>query len=135
MTKFFTRGIADEGIKFPLVAPDGSTTDEYLVLKNINCTCFRLKEAQQTRRMARELAMLKTDEQKAQLHLEYKRELLATLIKDWSFDEEPTEENKIFFLAEAPQIQEQIDSISARNEYFFKHPSTDSTGSQTSNLS
>jgi len=136
MEQFYTQEKASEGVKVPLFAPDGRKTEESITIRSVFCDEFRLAETQQNRRMVKDLAVLTSDEERAKLHINYKTELVAALVKDWSWsDEQPaTRENVIAFLKRAPQIEQQIDRLASQSELFFALPSTDSTNSQKASL-
>lgn len=121
---FYTRENANEGIKVPLFLPSGEESEHYLVVAGHDSDRFREKETEIIRRFAKKIASegedFKSDDaydQNDQL------ELLASLILDWSFDEELTEESAIEMLREAPQIAQQVNALSTKRELFIKKKS------------
>lgn len=120
MECFFTRSIANEGVKFDLVKPDGTKTNAWLILYGIDSDVFRNAQSEGNRRLM-ELAKDSDVTKIAQSVLEEQTlTLVAKLVKAWSFSKPCTLENVMSFLKEAPQIRSQIDSFTARRQLFFK---------------
>ena len=87
---------------------------------------FRGAKAKYNRELVKGLKTCKDDPEKQErLETEAVRKQVAALVVDWSFDEECTEANVCKFLADAPQIQEQIDSFAAVRSNFFVKPPQD----------
>lgn len=140
MADFFTRQKATEGIKLPLALPDGSETDHWLRIRGIDSDEFRRTDAK-ARREAMELAELAEAASKDEAKLaelekqiqDLQRKVVASLVIEWSFPEPCTEANVVKFLREAPQIQTEIDRLSARRKLFFGAGSASSTPSPVAN--
>ena len=134
MEEFFTREKANKGVKLPLVHPDGSESKHWLIIRNIQSDLFRQKIEDDARRRLEFARPAEGDEKKEEFIETTHEELLSTLIADWSFDEECTEENKIKFLTEAPQIAEEIDKFAANKKRFFAQPSKSCTDTSEKSL-
>lgn len=113
MSDFYVRDAQNEGNKIPLNTPDGKTTDHYLVIKGHHSDGFKSANLRAMRKAMREE---QTPEETERARIE----VLATLIKDWSFEEDLTNENIIKFLINAPQIAEVIDVYAANNKNFLE---------------
>ena len=126
MNQFYTRDKANEGIKLPLYTPEGVDTEEWLTILGVDSDEYH-KNMTSTRR---ELLNIETDvkalpkEAQEDFLLEKmiqrEQNLLAGLIKDWSFEQECTFENRVEFIKNAPQIAEQINVVAGNRKVFFK---------------
>lgn len=134
MEAFFTRDKANEGRKLPLHAPDGSPTDEWLVVRHVWSDDFQ-KAEEAAMRQARETIMGLGKDAKPEAVADVQREsrisLLASLIAGWSFDAECTPESAAEFLTQAPQIADKINDFAADSKAFFGNESTSSTSGST----
>lgn len=123
MQEFFTRQGANEGIKVPLHYPDGQESEHWLQIRGADSDSFREAEAD-AKRLAFEISRIEDVEERAEAIVEGERSSrykgLASLIIDWSFDQECNEENKIKFLKEAPQIADQVNEAAGKRSLFFK---------------
>jgi hypothetical protein len=126
--RFFTRDIANRGIRVPLFDPEteedsgewlyvlGADSDEHRRAMNISQRdLYILSKNKQL-----------TEEEKTDRFEDIKRRQIAALVKDWSFDEECTPESVESFLKEAPQITDAIDRVTADRSFFIKAGSKDS---------
>lgn len=132
MDRFFTRKSANEGVKLPLYDVNtGSATDDFIRVMNFDSDAYKQASIEYHRR--RLVYSGETDKAKTvKLELENQIQLAASLILEWSFDEELNQENAIKFLREAPQIQSMIEKIAGDRQLFFVLKSSDSlTGSQS----
>lgn len=122
---FFTQDTANAGIRLPLSKPNGEATEEWLLIRGIDSDAFRSAEVTLPLKFQREVASKPTltDSEKAELNIKLKRELLASLIADSSF-EIP---DKILFLTKAPQILDAIDVIATSRKRFFTAASVNSS--------
>jgi len=128
MEEFFTREKANEGIELPLTLPGGGETEHWLKLRGIDSDVFREAE-DESRRVAMMAAKLEDESvQRAMLRKE-KLGLVASLVIDWSFEQECNDENVRKFLQEAPQIADDINRVCAKRSLFFgkKFDSSEST--------
>ena len=116
---FYTRDNANNGIKMPLLAIDGSPTDEFLLIAGIDSDAFIASNAE-AMRGAMLLAEVEDGEVKDSLIRMEKVKLVASLVKGWSFDEEATEEAVIQFFIDAPQVMDQVNQKAAQRSEFVK---------------
>jgi len=126
MEQFYTRDKANEGVTLPLSLPNGDMTEESLTILGIDSDDFKRANTEEQRKISTTLEIAaKIDDDEERLAFVTKREadskliILAALIKAWSFEEECTEENKINFLRNAPQIADAINSYAADRKRFF----------------
>lgn len=124
---FHTRGKANEGVRLPLYAPDGSPTEHWLQVRHVWSDAFAeaneaalsaLHEA--TLAAQGDLAKLAKAKRAAQLRI------WAALVADWSFEQPCTPEAVEAFLREAPQIGAVLDKFAADNRRFFGNGSISS---------
>lgn len=130
MDQFFTRANAEKGLRVPLLLPDGTPTKEYVVIRGVDSDIFRTKETQTMRSTAEALASLEADAKEKKKEVdpdtrtkvldEIELELIAILVKDWSFPVECTFENVMDFLREAPQIRAAINAKAGARKDFFE---------------
>ena len=131
MKEFYTRKKSNEGVKLPLVFPDGSPSKHWLLVRSIQSDAFREIVAEDSRRQILNSSVEK-DEDKVTPATH--TELLCTLIAGWSFEQECTDENKHKFLTEAPQVADEIDKFAANKKRFFSKPSKGSINPSEKNL-
>jgi len=130
MQDFYTRGVANEGKKVPLYRPDGTKSDEYFIILGIDSDVFRSAETAGKRKMM-EASSIEDPDKRAERVDEIEREVVASLVQDWSFDEECTREKVAEFFKEAPQLQKMVNTLAAQRSYFFgKESNPSSTGSK-----
>jgi hypothetical protein len=133
MEDFFTRDVANEGIKLPLYTPTGEKTEHFLHIRGVDSDAFREADSKAKRAFFR-ISSLPQEEQDEALNHETMK-LLSCLVISWSFDKECTQENVIEFLKTAPQIADSINQIAVKRKIFFAQRSSSSTSSQESNSS
>lgn len=129
MEEFFTADAAEEGVKLPLQTPDGKETNHWLVVRGIDSDVFR--EAESTAK--RKAMQLGDDKDRDRKYNEIQNHVIASLIKDWSFDMPCNKKNKMEFLKKAPQIGEVVNRFAGNRGVFFKtRAKNSSSGSDTS---
>lgn len=113
---FYTREAANQGIKVPLTLPDGSPTEHYLLVLGIDSDIGqRARSTFQRTGIDLLMEFKKTPPSESEEEAYYVKEAqhqkqyLASFIKDWSFEEECSTQNKILLLTEAPAIKETLD--------------------------
>lgn len=132
MEAFMTRQRANDGQRINLHTAEGSLSHHFLVVRGIDSDEFQKAKAKQTRIIA-EIAAL-PEEEAEERALDATCNLLAVLVKDWSFSDPAamppgaetypcTLENVSRFLREAPQIREKIDELVSRRTLFFRNQS------------
>lgn len=129
MEAFFTREKASLGVKLPLYTPTGAKTEHWLRIRGIDSDEFRAAEAD-ARRDAVRVAGIEDLEERRLAIQDAQRSLIATLVIDWSFEQECTHENVMKFFREAPQIQDAVDKAASRRALFFVNESSDSQPTQ-----
>lgn len=122
MSRFYTRDGANEGTKIPLHHPDGSPSDDFLIIRSVDSDAFRDAESEAKRDILRSRGIDDIEERKTLASVAGMRMHVA-LIKDWSFDEECTEENIQIFLTGAPHIKDAIDQMASKRTLFVKKKS------------
>lgn len=134
MEEFFTRQKSNEGIRFPLFLPDGSPTEHWLLVLGIDSDAFKEAEIVAKRAM---IEASKIDDDKARLKEIRQIEIrwVASLIADWSFDLELTQESAVKLFTEAPQIYSEVDKIISDRRLYYqkKQKSSASTSPRKSN--
>ena len=115
MSDFFTREKANEGKKVFLTLPDGTPTEEYLIIRGIDSDQYQATHSEVMRKI-----FLKSDQDKEYSEHEAKLDIWVSLVANWSFEQECTPENIKQLLREAPQIAKKIDVLSSNRNFFFK---------------
>ena len=128
MEDFFTEERASEGAKIMLRTPSGEETDHWLLLRGIDSEEFRMAQAR-FNRSAVAIASIEDEGVRERATMNGTRELIAVLIKDWSFEQPCTLENAIEFLRRAPQLESKIDRTVSDRALFFALASKSSTPS------
>ena len=123
MSEFFTAETAEAGIKLPLFRPDGTQSEHWLKIRGVDSQEFRIAETL-AKRSAAAAASIKDDRERAQMALDARTRLAASLVIDWSFDQPCTIDNVANFLKNAPQITDAIDRVSGDRALFFGIAST-----------
>jgi len=125
---FHTRARANEGVRLPLYAPDGSPTEHWLQVRHVWSDAFQeandvaVAEVSEAVLAAQgDLAKIAAAKREAQI------KLWTALVAAWSFDEPCTPENVAAWLREAPQIGKVLDKFAADSKRFFGNDSTSST--------
>ena len=125
MGSFSIKGRSEDGIKVPLLLPDGEKTEHFLMVRGADSAAFRKAQARAHRGA---LELLKLSKAKnpidagdlAMRQAKVQRDLLSNLISGWSFEEECTPETVSDFFEEAPQIEEMVNEIAGDRSQFFK---------------
>ena len=130
MQEFFTRQIANEGIRLDLYLPDGTLSEHWLQVRGMDADEFHTAEMI-AKRDAVKLADIESDEERAVAIQEAQITLIASLIAGWSFPTDFTKDNVVTFLREAPQIADEVNRLAAKRSVFFKKKLTPSTTGST----
>lgn len=125
LSDFYTRKKAGEGEKLPLRLPDGTPTDEWLLIRGIDSDEVRLASDRYRRAVLLNAAIEDEVERERKNRDELYR-LQASHIAGWSFSEEMTEEALIELLREAPYIGDEADRLASDRTRFFRKGSTNS---------
>lgn len=127
MDAFNVTKLSNEGVKLSLMLPDGTPTEEFLVVGGADSKAFRNQVARMNRDMLKIFKRTKEQDpaEFARLTADSNRELVAALVLDWSFTEPCDKVNICKFLADAPQIQKAVDDFAGIRANFFVKPSQD----------
>lgn len=151
MKLFHTRPAANQGIKVPLTAPDGSSTEYFLQILGVDSDVFRQKKADTNRNALLQEALAKGAEANGSnaeavkaitdaFYQDQKLALLACLVVGWNFTEDDgapmpcTEEKVKAFFKDAPQIADKVDQLAANRALFLAECSKVSLIGQPVNL-
>ncbi|WP_313242887.1 hypothetical protein [Stutzerimonas nitrititolerans] len=122
---FFTRAKANEGERMPLSLPDGTATDEWLLIRGVDSDEFR-HALDAFRRDLLTYAAIKDEAEKAEKTEQARLRLNAALVIGWSFDAEFSEAALLEFLRESPYIAAEVDRFASDRRRFFGKRSTGS---------
>jgi len=117
MDAFFTRDTANEGVRVPLMLPNGEPSGHWMIIYGCDSDHFRAAEVWSRREATKLMGLSETERDLAQMDLTHR--LRAKLVKAWSFDQECTEENVLAFFRKAPQVGDAIDRIAGNRTLFF----------------
>ena len=123
MGAFNVRDMSNAGVKVPLTLPDGTETDEFLIVRGVDSAAIRDASARGNLKRL-EIAKVKDmpPEFRAGAEEDITRDVVVSLIAGWSFGTECNEENVDKFLLDAPQILKQVNIFAADRSNFFKKP-------------
>lgn len=122
---FFTRAKANEGERMPLSLPDGTATDEWLLIRGVDSDEFR-HALDAFRRDLLTYASIKDEGEKAEKTEAARLALNAALVIGWSFDAEFSDVALMEFLRESPYIAAEVDRFASDRRRFFGKRSTGS---------
>lgn len=122
---FFTRAKANEGERMPLSLPDGTPTDEWLLIRGVDSDQFRVA-LDDFRRELLAIASIKDEGEKSEKTEQARLRLNAALVIGWSFDAEFSEAALLEFLRESPYITAEVDRFASDRRRFFGKRSTGS---------
>jgi len=138
MDQFKTREKASEGVKIPLLTPDGKKTDHWLLVRSSWSDEYQAAKNQLFRDATshgKQIADAPESEKErlsAELDRLRRAKSGAALIVEWSFDGmECSEQAKIDFLIEAPQILAMVEHIAEDNRRFFGEGWTSSSSGES----
>lgn len=117
---------AQDAVKMYLVLPDGTRTDDYLMLVGTESSEFRGAKYVQEQR-ALEIARKDTIEERMAAVEDARISVLAACIKGWSFDVPFSGAAAKELLAGAPYLADTVDTFISRRANFFAKPSTASS--------
>ena len=128
MKEFYTRETANEGVRLPLYLPDGKASEHWLLVRGVDSDAFRKAETKAKRGLF-DLSQIKDVQERADKVRDTELVCIASLIADWSFDNERSEVNVVNFLREAPQIADSVNKFAARRaEFYGKKPQPSTSG-------
>ena len=125
---FHTRARANEGVRLPLYAPDGSPTEHWLQVRHVWSDAFQEANDVAVAEVSEAVLAAQGDPAKiAAAKREAQIKLWTALVAAWSFDEPCTPEAVAAWLREAPQIGKVLDKFAVDSKRFFGNDSTSST--------
>lgn len=122
---FFTRSKANEGEKLPLSLPDGTPTDEWLLIRGVDSDEFRAALDEHRRTILANSA-IEDEVVRAEQNRAAGLKLHCALVIGWSFDAEFTDKALEEFFKEAPHLAIEVDSFASNRQRFFRKSSTNS---------
>ena len=122
---FFTRAKANEGERMPLSLPDGTPTDEWLLIRGVDSDQFRAALDEFHRELLA-VSSLKDAAEKAEKTDAARLKLNSALVIGWSFEEQFSPSSLREFLHEAPHITAEVDRFAGDRRRFFGKGSTGS---------
>lgn len=122
---FFTRAKANEGERMPLSLPDGTPTDEWLLIRGVDSDQFRVA-LDDFRRELLAAASIKDEAEKAEKTEAARLRMNSALVIGWSFDIEFTDDALLELLRESPYITAEVDRFASDRRRFFGKRSTSS---------
>lgn len=122
---FFTRNKANEGERMPLSLPDGTPTDEWLLIRGIDSDEFRAA-MDEHRRSVLANAAIEDEAERAEKNRQAGLKLHCALVADWSFEAEFSPEAVEELFREAPHLAIEADNFASNRKRFFRKSSTSS---------
>ncbi len=121
LSDFATRAEANEGKKLFLLLPDGTPTEEYLLVRGIDSDEFRAAKTAASRAVF-ELDKKQLDDKAFIKKFDEDAEFtqFQALVIGWSLEEEFTPDNLKLLLTESPNIRERVNNFAANRAEFFK---------------
>ncbi|WP_413724650.1 phage tail assembly chaperone [Sodalis sp. RH16] len=121
LSDFATRSEANEGKKLFLLLPDGTPTEEYLLVRGIDSDEFRAAKTAASRAVF-ELTKAQLDDKAFIRKFDEDAEFtqFQALVIGWSLDEDFTPDNLKLLLTESPFIKERVNNFTANRAEFFK---------------
>ncbi len=123
MGAFNTRALSESGVKMHLTLPDGTETDEFLIVQGSDSVGFAAGLAKYNREILRISEDKDLDDETVALLLaERKRELVASIVLSWTFDQDCSVGEIVKFFSASPRIQQQVDLFAGDPTNFFVLP-------------
>lgn len=113
-SQFHSRVKHEEGITVPLLLPDGTVTEESVVLMGRDSRVFRKAQADYRDRMM----SARSEEKPFDSHVEGVK-LTASAIKSWTLEEALTVESAVDLLNNAPYLLDKLDEVLYDAKRFF----------------
>jgi len=113
---FLDQDKTNNGVKMPLFGPDGTLTNEYLLVRSQWSNVVKRAKEESER-------LISTELMKGEIPPEVREEMvidfMVSMIAGWSFKVEATPENIKKFLLNAPQEAARVEAKSIGNTLFF----------------
>jgi hypothetical protein len=120
-----------DGIKMPLLNPDGSDSGDYLMVRWVWDDAVRAALDNLKREGHKRLVPIPpTMTGKARKDAEAKNKTISeelimegfvAQVAGWSFDEKPTKANLVDFLKARPDVADRVDTVASTSKYFFSN--------------
>lgn len=117
ITSLFTLEASNAGVTRPVKDPNGNVVC-HITFLGVDSDVFRKARVVRNRKIA-ELKELKEDDRLEALE-ELDRELIASLVTGWDFEEPCTRENVLNLFRNAPDVFEQVNVEANKRSLFFK---------------
>jgi hypothetical protein len=124
---FFTRKIANDGVRFPICLPTGEETDQWLLLHSSDSDAWG-QACLANERRKKDIEQLADDGEKRKAKREAGRRLTASLVCGWSFPEPCTQESVLDMLYQAQYLEDDIDAIALNRQRFYAGASSNLPG-------
>lgn len=113
---FLDQDKTNNGVKMPLFGPDGTLTDQFLLVRSQWSNHVKRAKEESERKISVELQKgeLSADEKESMI-----LDFMVSMVAGWSFEAEPTPENIKRFLVNAPQEAARLEAKSIGNTLFF----------------
>lgn len=126
MEAFFTRQRANEGARLDLTLPDGTPTEDFIMIRGVDSDAYR-DALQAMNKRVLELSKDPNVRDKARgVFADETDKLVGSLIISWSFEDPVNDETIAKLFKEAPQIRNSIDALATKRSLFFRKTSTPS---------
>ncbi|MDC1268156.1 hypothetical protein N8Z76_00325 [Gammaproteobacteria bacterium] len=120
---FFTADLSNEGVKIPMMLPDGTKSEHWMRVRGTDSEHFKIGSTKINQRFLKDAGKAKTDIEKFRQRENKNLAFVSLLISEWSFPEKCNEVEKVKFLRKAPAIVEAIDLFGSDRSNFFAKPS------------
>ena len=130
LSDFYTRERANQGERMPLALPDGTPTDQHLVIRGADSDAVRAAIDDFRRDLLR-LSAVEDKAQRAQGEAEARVRFTAAMVVGWSFEEPFTDAALAELLREAPYIADAVQRFSDDRQRFFGKRSASSVASSS----
>ena len=124
--KFFTREAGSDGIEVPLHRPDGTQSENKLVIRSVDSDEWKAAELKAQRDVVAAME-IKDDTERDLAIREIQITQVCSLVKSWTFPQPEFNKKNLFkLLREAPQLMESIQNAAGRRSLFVKKSATTS---------
>lgn len=119
--QLYTRQQANDGVTTPILFPDGTPTGQTVTILSTDSDVFRkaARESNRNRIKVNELPESEQDE----AHHANAITLVASLVTEWSLEDECSPENVRELLANSPTFKDLVNEVATDRSNFFSKPS------------
>lgn len=125
LSDLYTRDAANSGKQFEIPLPDGKGSGSFITLLHVDSDSFRHKKHQVLAKAALFSGEM-TPEQKRIAQNESMAEIRASLIADWTLEDEYSHEKAKELMLNAPYLQDWVDKLCDDINNFLDKGSSDS---------